>query len=68
MQNYLRLVVNALNLCNNCATFNEKLCRIYAKLNAKVCQIYCKFNTKINRYTPKKAKLCKINGECVEFM
>ena len=55
---YVRLALNALNLC-----------KIYAKFNAKYVRSTLTFNAKYVRSTPKsKAKLCKIGVECVEFM
>ena len=58
MQNYVRLAVNALNLC-----------KINAKFNAKYVRSTLKFNNKFERSTPKfNAKLCKISVKCVEFM
>ena len=55
---YLRLALNALNLC-----------KIYAKFNAKYVRSTLKFNAKYVKSTPKfNAKLCKIDVECVEFM
>ena len=58
MQNYVRLALNAMNLC-----------KIYAKFNAKYVRSTLKFNAKYVRSTPKfNAKLCKIGAECVEFM
>ena len=55
---YVRLALNALNLC-----------KIYAKFNAKYVRSTLKFNAKYVRSTPKfNAKLCKIGVECVEFM
>ena len=57
-QNYVRLALNALNLC-----------KIYAKFNAKYVRSALKFNAKYVRSTPKfNTKLCKISVECVEFM
>ena len=57
-QNYVRLALNALNLC-----------KIYANFNAKYVRSTLKFNAKYVRSTPKfNAKLCKISVECVEFM
>ena len=57
-QNYVRLALNALNLC-----------KIYAYFNAKYVWSTLKFNAKYVRSTPKfNAKLCKISVECVEFM
>ena len=57
-QNYVRLAMNALNLC-----------KIYAKFNAKYVRSTLKFNAKYVRSTQKfNAKLCKIGAECVEFM
>ena len=57
-QNYVRLALNALNLC-----------KIYAKFNAKYVRSTLKFNAKYVRSTPKfNAKLCKVGVECVEFM
>ena len=57
-QNYVRLALNALNLC-----------KIYAKFNAKYVRSTLNFNAKYVRSTPKfNAKLCKIGVECVEFM
>ena len=57
-QNYVRLTLNALNLC-----------QINAKINAKYVRTTLKFNAKYVRSTPKfNAKLCKISVEFVEFM
>ena len=57
-QNYVRLALNALNLC-----------KIYAKFNAKFVRSTLKFNAKYVRSTPNfNAKLCKIGVECFEFM
>ena len=57
-QNYVKLALNALNLC-----------KIYAKFNAKYVRSTLKFNAKYVRSTPKfNAKLCKISVKCVEFM
>ena len=57
-QNYVKLALNALNLC-----------KINAKFNAKYVTSTLKFNAKNVRSTPKfNAKLCKISVECVEFM
>ena len=55
---YVRLALNALNLC-----------KIYAKFNAKYVRSTLNFNAKYVRSTPKfNALLCKIGVECVEFM
>ena len=57
-QNYVRLPLNASNLC-----------KINAIFNAKYVISTLKFNGKYVRSTPKfNAKLCKISVECVEFM
>ena len=58
MQNYVRLALNALNLCKINAKFNAKYVRSTLKVNAKYVRSTPKFN----------AKLCKISVECVEFM
>ena len=57
-QNYVRLPLNALNLCKINAKFNAKFVRSTLKFNAKYVKCTPKFN----------AKLCKISVECVEFM
>ena len=55
---YVRLALNALNLC-----------KIYGKFNAKYVRSTLKFNAKYVRSTPKfNGKLCKSGVECVEFM
>ena len=57
-QNYVRLALNALNLC-----------KFYAKFNAIYVRSMLKFNAKYVRSAPKiNAKLCKIGVECVELM
>ena len=58
MQNYVRLALNALNVCKIYAIFNAKCVRSTLKLNAKCIRSTPKFN----------AKLCKISVECVEFI
>ena len=61
-------MVNALNLCKIYAIFSGKICNINDKFNATIYVIYGKFNAKNFQSTPKTSKLCKIGGECVEFM
>ena len=58
MQNYVRLALNALNLCKIYANFNAKYVRSTLNFNAKYVRSTSKFN----------GKLCKIGVECVEFM
>ena len=64
-QNYVRLELNALKLCEIIA----KYVRSTLKFNAKNVRSTLKFNAKYARSAPKfNAKLCNISVECVEFM
>ena len=59
-QNYVRLALNALNLCKIYAKFNAKYVRSTLKFNAKYVRSTPNFNAKYVRLALNALSLCKI--------